>query len=129
MPIPSPTSSDLAAYREAIISPFPQVVGALAGAISKKLTAYIAGVKDVRALDRWIAGAAPYRNAEERLRFAWRVVRTLQSQDQAPIAQSWLTGLNPELDDRAPIRLLREGDLEKVGPALLAAARAFASGG
>jgi len=43
--------------------------------------------------------------------------------------QAWLTGLNPELDDRVPLRLLREGDLEKVGPELLGAVRAFVAGG
>lgn len=58
----------------------------------KKLTAYVAGVKDVRALDRWIDGAAPY------------------------------MGLNPELNDRVPIRLLREGELEVVVPDLCKAA-------
>jgi hypothetical protein len=31
--------------------------------------------------------------------------------------------------DRVPIRLLREGDLDKIGPKLLGAARAFVAGG
>jgi hypothetical protein len=35
--------------------------------------------------------------------------------------------MNPRLDDVAPVRLLREGDLEQVGPGILEAARAFAS--
>jgi hypothetical protein len=43
--------------------------------------------------------------------------------------QAWFTGLNPELNDRVPIRLLREGDLDKIGPQLLGAARAFVAGG
>jgi len=41
--------------------------------------------------------------------------------------QAWLTGINPELGDRAPIRLIR-GDLEAVGPEIIGAARAFAAG-
>jgi hypothetical protein len=93
------------------------------------LTAYVAGVKDVRALDRWIDGAEPYRNAEERLRFTFRVVRTLQNADHPTVIQAWLTGLNPELNDRVPIRLLRDGDLEEVGPEILGAVRAFLAGG
>jgi len=28
----------------------------------------------------------------------------------------WFTGLNPELGDRVPARLLREKDVETVGP-------------
>jgi hypothetical protein len=43
--------------------------------------------------------------------------------------QAWLTGVNPELGDRVPLRLLREGDLEVIAPEVLAAARAFISGG
>ena len=37
--------------------------------------------------------------------------------------------LNPQLDDRSPARLLREGELDDVGPAVTAAARAFLVGG
>ena len=64
-----------------------------------------------------------------RLRFAYRVVKTLEKHDHAAVVQAWLTGLNPELNDRVPIRLLREGDLEKVGPEILGAVRAFVAGG
>jgi hypothetical protein len=105
------------------------LVTELAGIVGKKLTAYIAGVKDVRALDRWIEGAAPYKNVEERLRFAFRVVKTLHNHDGASVVQAWLIGLNPELNDRAPVRLLREGDIEKVGPGILSAVRSFVAGG
>jgi hypothetical protein len=101
----------------------------LIASIGRKLTAYIAGVKDVRALDRWLEGAVPYKTAEERLRFAFRVVKTLEGHDDAAVAQAWLTGLNPELNDRVPIRLMRDGDLEIVGPEILAAVRAFVAGG
>ncbi len=129
MPVVTPGRPDLAAHREATAAPFPNVVRELMAAIGKKLTAYIASVKDVRALDRWVAGAEPYKDVEERLRFAFRVIKTLQNHDHPSVVQAWLTGLNPELDDRVPIRLLREGDLENVGPELLRAARAFIAGG
>jgi len=129
MSVVTPGRPDLAAHREATAAAFPQVVRELTAAIGKKLTAYIAGVKDVRALDRWIDEGEPYKNTEERLRFAFRVVKTLQNYDHPSVVQAWLTGLNPELNDRVPIRLLREGDLEKVGPELLGAARAFVAGG
>ena len=120
---------DLAAHREATKAPFPKLVGELVAVIGKKLTAYIAGVKDVRAIDRWMDEAVPYKSAEERLRFAFRVVKTIENQEDGSVVQSWLTGLNPELNDRVPIRLLREGDLEIVGPEILGAVRAFLAGG
>ena len=129
MAVVSPSRPDLAAHRESTTAAFPKVVRELTGIIGKKLTAYIAGVKDLRALDRWMDGAEPYKNAEERLRFAFRVVKTLRKYDQPAVVQAWLTGLNPELSDRVPIRLLREGDLEKLGPEILGAVRAFVAGG
>ena len=129
MGVISPPRPDLAAHRESTTEPFASVVQDLIAAIGKKLTAYIAGVKDVRALDRWLEGATPYKTAEERLRFAFRVVKTLEHHDHASVVQAWLTGLNPELDDRVPIRLMRDGDLEIVGPEILGAVRAFMAGG
>ena len=45
------------------------------------------------------------------------------------IAQAWFQGLNLQLEDRSPARLLREGELEEVSPAVIAAARAFLIGG
>ncbi|MDK1011066.1 MAG: hypothetical protein QGM46_07890 [Actinomycetota bacterium] len=45
--------------------------------------------------------------------------------DDKATAQAWFQGLNPQLDDHSPARLLREGDLDEVGPAIAAAARAF----
>ena len=129
MSVISPARPDLAAHRDATSLPFSKLVQDLIAVVGRKLTAYIAGVKDVRALDRWMDGTAPYKNAEERLRFAFRVVKTLGNHDHPSVVQAWLTGLNPELNDRVPIRLLREGDLEKVGPEILGAVRAFLAGG
>ena len=59
----------------------------------------------------------------------FQVVRTLIDHDPPRIVQAWLTGVNPELGDRIPLRLLREGDLNIVGPEVMAAARAFIAGG
>jgi len=129
MSVISPARTDLAAHREATTAPFAKLVQELVSVIGKKLTAYIAGVKDVRALDRWLDGGVPYKSSEERLRFAFRIVKTLESHDHSSVVQAWLTGLNPELNDRVPIRLLREGDLETVGPEILGAVRAFLAGG
>ena len=125
----SPARPDLAAHREATTISFAVLVRELSDLIGKKLTAYIGGAKDVRAVDRWIEGTAPYKDAEERLRFAFRVVKTLSNPEHPHVVQAWLTGLNPELNDRVPIRLLREGKLEAVGPEILAAAHAFLAGG
>jgi len=68
---------DLLAHREALRLPASKVVENLVEIIGRKLTAYIGGVNDARAVDRWIAGGAIYGDAESRLRFAFQVARAL----------------------------------------------------
>ena len=119
---------DLAAHREALSLAWPELVTRLTEIIGRKLTAYIAGVKDVRALDRWINGTEPYRDVEDRLRFAYQVVRTLSEHDSPKVVQAWLTGVNPELGDRVPLRVLRDGEVAAIAPEILGAARAFIAG-
>ena len=116
---------DLFAHREALRLPATAVVAKLVEIVGRKLTAYIGGVKDARAVDRWIVGGEIYGDAESRLRFAFQVARTLSEHDSPAVAQAWLTGVNPELGDRVPLRLMRENEIDEVAPAILSAVRAF----
>ncbi len=63
----APPRPDLAAHREALSLAWPEIVRRLTEILGLKLTAYIAGEDDVRALDRWINGTKPHRDVEERL--------------------------------------------------------------
>ena len=63
-------------------------------------------MKDVRAVDRWIAGSEAYKGVEDRLRLAFRLAKMISDQDGQRVVQAWFRGLNPELNDRVPIRLL-----------------------
>ena len=128
MAVLTPPRPDLLAYREATTLEFPKLVTELTGILGKKLTAYIASMKDARAVDRWMAGSEAYRGVEERLRLSYRLAKMIGDHEGPRVVQAWLTGLNPELNDRVPIRLLREGNVETVGPELLGAARAFLAG-
>jgi hypothetical protein len=58
------------------------------------------------------------------LSHTWRYL-PLGQQLAREFGQQW----NPELNDRVPVRLLREENLEDVGPEILGAARAFLAGG
>ena len=120
---------DLFAHREALRLPASKVVEKLVEIVGRKLTAYIGGVKDARAVDRWIASGAIYGDAESRLRFAFQVARAISEHDSPAVVQAWLTGVNPELGDRVPLRLMRENEIDAVAPAILSAARAFLAGG
>jgi hypothetical protein len=119
---------DLFAHREALRLPASKVVDKLVEIVGRKLTAYIGGVKDARAVDRWIAGGEIYGNAEIRLRFAFQVIRALSEHDSPAVVQAWLTGVNPELGDRVPLRIMRENEVDAVAPSILSAARAFLAG-
>ena len=121
---------DLAAHRRAVQAPFAEIVAELVEILGKKLTAYIGAVKDTRVVERWMHdGVEPYRDADRRIRLAYQIAKTLREHDSARVVQAWFTGLNPELQDRTPIRLLREADIDKAGPELLNAMRAFLAGG
>ena len=120
---------DLFAPREALRRPASKVVEKLVEIVGRKLTAYIGGVKDARAVDRWIAGGAIYGEAESRVRFAFQVARAINEHDSPAVVQAWLTGVNPELGDRVPARMMRENEIDAVAPAVLSATRAFLAGG
>ena len=124
--LPTP---DLIAYRESLRMPIPRLVEQLAVILGRKLIAYGCNVKDVRAVDRWIAGGTIYGNAADKLRLVFQVSRMLRNYDSATVVQAWMTGINPELDDRSPLRLLRDGQPEQIAPELLRAARTFIAGG
>ncbi|WP_207555048.1 hypothetical protein [Mycobacteroides abscessus] len=105
------------------------LVAALADQLGLKLVAYLGKVKETRAVRQWAEGAREPGNAEdiERLRLAFRAASLIMSRESAGVAQAWFQGLNPVLGDASPARLLREGDINVVGPQILAAARQFAA--
>ena len=71
----------------------------------------------------------PCEPVQQRLRVALQVASMLSEAESARTGQAWIQGLDPQLDDRSPARLLREGDVQEVGPAVIGAARAFLVGG
>jgi hypothetical protein len=126
---PPPAKPDLQAQRESVTLALPNLVSALVDIIGKKLVAYVCKAKDVRTVDHWVEGTEPYRDADQKLRTTYHVVRLLSDYESNGTVQSWLMGLNPQLGDVSPARLLRENDLETAGREVLRAARAFLAGG
>ncbi len=119
---------DFAAHDRAYRLPIDRVVTELRDVLGAKLVAYIAGVTETRAVREWADGVrTPRSPVPEQLRLALQVVEMLRQRESTAVVAAWVQGLNPRLDDRSPARLLREGDLEEVGPQVLAAARAFAA--
>jgi len=120
---------DLEAQRNSLILPMPDLLSILTTNIGKKLTSYVAGVYDAKTIESWIEGEPVPIDAEKRLRLTYQIVMTLTIADTPAVAQAWLIGINPELDDRVPLRLLREGNLDQVSSHIVGAARAFVAGG
>ena len=111
-------------------APFTDVAGELRELLGARLAAYLGGVSETRAVRQWAEGdRAPGEQTQQRLRVGLQVALMLNQSDGPEVTQAWFQGLNPQLDDRSPARLLREGDVDEVGPLVLAAARAFAVNG
>lgn len=123
---------DLEAFDYATRAPFKAVVKDLIDILGAKLVAYIAGVRDARIV-RHYAGdnrAAARRPATEpRLRLALRLAMLIRAHDSNDVTRAWFIGLSPQLDDRSPAQLLRDGDINEVGPRVVAAARILVASG
>lgn len=112
---------------EAATTKPPKIAAFLQETLGQKLTAYIAGLSDPKAVGFWIRGETePRDSAEMRLRYAYQVVRMLVEVYDAETAKSWLLGSNTRLNDEAPAYLMRNA----VDPAglrqIVPTARAFA---
>lgn len=120
---------ELAAYDASIRLDNAALVHALRDVVGARLTAYVGGVGETRAVRQWANGERkPSEDVLRRLRFCFRVADLIRKCESAAIAQTWFTGLNPALSDQSPAALIRDGELGIVGPNVLAAARAFIGG-
>lgn len=123
---------DMHAYNHAHKIPSASaVVQELVDILGARLVAYIASVTEARAVRDWASGERDFKQPEleRRLRYALYLASFIAQTESKYAAQSWFQGLNPQLEDRSPARLLREGDIDDVGPDIASAARAFIIGG
>src|SRR5690606_18028650 len=115
-------------HRQAVSAPLTEVAGLLQEVLSRRLTAFIAGVKDGKTVSRWANGEVTEireHETEQRLRMAYEIAQLLLLHASPQTVKAWFIGLNPQLDDRSPAEVIREGQLREA----LAAARAFVVGG
>lgn len=105
------------------------VVKELTGLLGRRVVAYIAHLDKTSALRPWFVSEKPPPVVEQKFRFALRIALMIEEHDDVHVVQAWFQGSNPQLLDRAPAQLLRDGDLDEVGPQILDAARAFLVGG
>lgn len=118
----------LRAHEKSVRLTAPEIVCGLRELLGAKLVAYVGSACDTATVRQWAAGeAAPPVDTLKRLRITYAIVGLLVERDSAAVAQAWLLGANPRLNDVSPVRLLREGDLDDVYPRVLSAAHAAAA--
>jgi len=120
----------LRAYEESVRSDISELVSVLRELLGAKLVAYLGSVSETRAVRQWADGERkPPAEVVRRLRLAYQVAGLLAERDQPRVIQAWFQGMNPQLEDWAPARMIREGAPDEVGTRVLAAARAFTAAG
>lgn len=120
----------LRAHQDSIRLSDAELVLGLRDLLGAKLVAYIGSVKETRAVRLWADGERkPSAEVMMRLRNAYYVAALLAERDSRAVVQAWFQGINPQLDDVPPARLLREGQVDEAAQLVIAAARAFAAAG
>ena len=101
-----------------------EVAGTLQAVLGRRLTAYAAGVRDGKAVSRWASGEVTSIrdvSVEQRLREAYVIVALLEAAGEAPSTiRAWAMGMDPLLDDAAPIEAIRDDKLREARRAALA---------
>ena len=121
---PSEPRPDLAAADRSRRWPIDRLVAALVEITGAQLVAYIASERRTATVAGWASGdGAPGERTETRLRIALHVAGAIADHDGAEIAASWLQGVDPDLGERSPARLLRDEDPAAVRDLLVEAAR------
>lgn len=96
--------------------------------VGQRLTAYMTGVADPKAVGKWASGQRdPRGESERRLRDAYQIAMLIAAYDSDSTVRAWLVGMNPLLGDCAPATVLAER--EDGAAQALAAAKAFLANG
>jgi hypothetical protein len=119
---------EITAHNDSIRLEPEELVKELRELLGAQLVAYMGGVRETRAVREWIEGERePRPDALQRLRIAYRAAALLRLHESRRTVHAWFQGMNPMLGDRSPARVLREGDMESDGVAVLVAARSLAT--
>lgn len=111
------------AHRAAVTTPLPELTTTLQEVLSRRITAYLAGVQDGKTITRWASGESAIREeeTERRVRTAYEIVTLLLETERPEAVRAWFISFEPRLKDTLPMDAIREGDLQGA----LYAAQAF----
>ena len=85
---------ELRAHEHAMRQPFEQVVRELRDVLTPRLVAYLASVRETRAVHQWADGSRDVKSARSRTgcAFALQVALLLAERDEARVVQAWFQG-------------------------------------
>jgi hypothetical protein len=115
-------------HRQATAASISDIARFLQEVLSRRLTAYIAGVQDGKTVTRWANGeVTEIRDieVERRLRAAYEMTLMLLTFESPLTIRSWFIGMNPDLDDASPADAVRNDNLKEA----MSAAWVFGIGG
>jgi len=124
-PIPGPPAR---LHDRSVRASVSDLAGRLQGLLSRRVTAYMVGVKDAKTINRWASGevdAIRDSDVERRLRTAYEISTMLLAVDSPRTVKAWFVSLNPQLDDLTPVEAIRSGRERDA----LVAARSFVANG
>jgi hypothetical protein len=102
-------------HRQATAASISDIARFLQEVLSRRLTAYAAGVQEGKTVTRWASGeVTEIRDfeVEQRLRTTYEIVLLLLVHESPNTVKAWFIGMNPELDDVAPVEAIRNGQLK-----------------
>lgn len=95
-----------------------EVVQELCDALTARLVAGLAGVKDPGQVRKWARGELkPTQPSEQRLRFAHDIIQEVENTQGRRVAQSWAMSINPRLNYTSPIKAIREDRFQETAAA------------
>ena len=111
------------AHRAAVTASVPELATTLQQVLSRRVTAYLAGIQDGKTITRWASGESTIRDDDvvRRVRTAYEIVSLLLMTEKPETVRTWFITLDPRLNDRLPMDAIREGELQSA----LHAAQAF----
>lgn len=123
-----PIGSVTRLHEHSVRTSIREIATELQDLLSRRVTAYIVGVKDAKTINRWANGEISVirdNDVERRLRTTYEISTMLGAADGPSTVKAWFVSLNPYLDDRSPAEAIRGGHERDA----LNAARAFVANG
>lgn len=102
-------------HRQATAASISDIARLLQEVLSRRLTAFAAGVQEGKTVTRWANGEVKEIRdfeVEQRLRATYEIALLLLIRESPHTVKAWFIGMNPELDDVPPIQAIRNGQLK-----------------